>query len=64
MSMVARPAMKSITLESPMLEITSLNDYTRNYLPGPPQMNVEIAFIPVEHKGIMFKLRQEEKSND
>lgn len=57
MSMVALPMLDEIILTHDTMEITSLGDMTKNYLSGPPQMNVGISFRPLVRNNAVFSLR-------
>lgn len=57
MSMVARPMLDEISMTHEMMDITSLEDATKNYLSGPLQMNVAISFRPLVRNNVVFSLR-------
>lgn len=62
MSMLALPRLDEISMTNDSyLEVTSLHDSFRRYVPTAPNINVGISFHPVMRKdGTMFDIRQEE----
>ena len=59
MSMVAIPQLNEISMISSPVDITAPWDGRYVFRPSPPDINVEISFIPVERDGKIFTLKTE-----
>ena len=57
LSMVARPVLDEISMTQNTVDITSLDDTRHHYLPGLPDINVNISFIPIARDNIVFSIR-------
>ena len=57
MNMVAIPMLDEISMTQDCMDITSLDEAMKIYLPSPPQMNVAISFKPIVRNNVVFSLR-------
>ena len=59
-SMMAIPRLNEMSITQPTLDVTSLLDTRSVYVAGPPDINFEVSFIPVEKDGHIMSFRTEE----
>ena len=57
LSMLAFPRLEELSMQyNNSIEITSLEDNTRRFVPGPPDINVGISFVPVATNKEIFRI--------